>query len=243
MVQTKDMDLPQVTIVYEDGDIVAINKPSGLLVHAAPLSQERAREERFYLTDWIRTHYPQMETVWDAPAMRPGIVHRLDQTTSGIMVLCKTQVAFAYYKSLFQAHTINKCYLALVAGVPRTEEGVVDRPIGRVAGTVRRSVFSKLDAKSAKTLWKVKEQLGQYTLIEVSPLTGRTHQVRVHLKSAGLPIVGDFLYGNKKQPSWAGRIYLHAFSIEFTSRTGERLKLEAPLPDDFLSVVNMLKTV
>ncbi len=220
-------------IIYEDQDVIALDKPAGLLVHGA-----RSMTHGSSLAAWLLPRYPEIRAVGDDPAIRPGIVHRLDRDTSGIMLVARNQRAFAYLKSLFQNHAIRKKYLAVVWGVPREREGVIDKPIGIKSGTTKRSIWSKKMAKPARTAYRVQKTFERdksvFSLIEVSPETGRTHQIRVHLASIGTPIVGDSLYGKRAAPSWAGRMMLHALSVEFSLPTGSHLMLEAEPPPDFM---------
>jgi 23S rRNA pseudouridine1911/1915/1917 synthase len=238
------------TIIYEDKNFLAIMKPAGLQVHAA----KKSGASEPTLVDWLTAHYPEVRTVGDDPALRPGIVHRLDRETSGIMLVARNQKYFEYLKSLFQKHEVLKTYLAVVAGVPPKKHGTIDAPIGIRNGTIKRSVRSAKMAKPAVTEYRIiktftktsaapRKELGRgknekggaeakYSLLSVNPKTGRTHQIRVHLASVGLPVVGDRLYGPKAQPPWAKRLMLHALSVEFTSASGERMKFEAEPPGD-----------
>ena len=225
-------------VIYENKDFLILNKPSGLQVHPARVSAAKEkRETEPTLTDWLVKQYPEVKKVGDDPATRPGIVHRLDKETSGIMIVPRTQKEFEYLKSLFQEHAIQKTYLALVRGVPKKEKGVIDAPIGIKAGTLKRSIHSQKMAKPAVTEYKVEKKVKiegeMYSLLEVRPHTGRTHQIRVHLTSIGHPIVGDKLYGPKKQPEFAHRLMLHAKALDFSDKSGNRFTFEAPPPSDF----------
>jgi 23S rRNA pseudouridine1911/1915/1917 synthase len=203
------------------------------------------------LTDWLVARYPELETVGDDPEERPGIVHRLDKDTSGIMIVPRNQRSFDYFKSLFKERNIQKSYLAIVFGAPAKKEGTIDAPIGIQNGTTKRSVRSVKMAKPAVTEYKTlriydsgfkiqeKEVQGlersSFSLLSVHPKTGRTHQIRVHLASIGHPVVGDSMYGGRKrvQPPWATRLMLHAASIEFTLPDGNRARFDADPPPDF----------
>ncbi|MDE2019780.1 MAG: RluA family pseudouridine synthase [Patescibacteria group bacterium] len=242
----------QIPIVYEDRNFLAINKPAGLVVHGYRVSgigsngETRMAKPEHTLVDWLIERYPGITTVGDDPAERPGIVHRLDKATSGIMLVAKNQKTFEYLKSLFQKREVRKTYLALVRGVPKTKSGIIDAPIGIRNGTTKRSVRSAKMAKEAITEWKVlksgsrKLENGMnsaVSLLEIRPKTGRTHQIRVHLASIGHPVIGDKLYGGKLDASAAGfyspRLMLHALSVEFTAPDGKRMKLEAEIPEVF----------
>jgi len=234
-------------VISEHPHFLVINKSAGLMVHAANVSGARhLNEERAQsptLVDWLLKHYPEVKTVGDDPTLRPGIVHRLDKETSGVMLVPRDQHYFEYLKSLFQKHEIKKTYLAVVFGKPKKEIGVIDAPIGIKKGTLKRSIHSEKMAKSAVTGYRVtksffeKDENGkdwEFSLVEVKPQTGRTHQIRVDLASIGCPIVGDHLYGPKKQPGFAKRLMLHARAIEFNDEDGTRLEFEAELPKEFM---------
>ncbi len=224
-------------IIFENKDFLAVNKPSGLMVHGVRVSPARqrdaARAAEPTLVDWLRAHRPEVGGVGDDPAIRPGIVHRLDKATSGVMVIAKTQDAFAYLKSLFQDRRMQKTYLALVFGVPHKAQGTIDAPIGIRNGSLKRSVHSSKMAKPAVTDYAVVRTWPGFSLLSLHPRTGRTHQLRVHLASIGHPIVGDPLYGKKAQPAFARRLLLHAAAIAFKDAEGSSFDFEAPLPPDF----------
>ncbi len=220
-------------IIYETGDFLAVNKPAGVLVHPA----KQGDPEEGTVVGWLRQEYPEIQEVGDDPKLRPGIVHRLDKDTSGILIIPKTQSSFLYFKNLFQTRGIQKTYLALVYGRV-TGRGRIDKPIGIKSGSMKRSVNARTMkmAKDALTEYRAMKLFnkGEYTLLRVSQKTGKTHQIRVHLASIGHPIVGDMLYGGKKRENSLGltRQFLHAESIEFTSPDGSRIHLEAELPPD-----------
>ena len=231
--------LDQVSIIYEDRNFIAVNKPAGLLVH------KTVKGEGPTLVDWLTARYPELKTVGDDPKARPGIVHRLDKETSGILLVAKTQECFDYLKLLFKNQEIKKTYLALVLGRVTPKTGVIDKPIGLKTGTVKRTVHSKKLLKEATTAYRVleysKNKDNEFSFLELRPQTGRTHQLRVHLASINHPIVGDRLYGRKLQPKWVSRLMLHAYSLEFSPLQGGRLKLEAESPEDFQSIMHNLK--
>ncbi len=227
-----------IKIIYEDDDILAVNKPAGLLVHGAENSKETT------LVDWLIKNYPEIKNIGEDP-MRPGIVHRLDKDTSGVLLVAKKQKAFEYLKSQFQNRKIKKKYLALVHGIVKNDKGLIELPIAKSKKDFRKkAVRGKITGKirDAITEYKVIKRFPGYTLIEAFPKTGRTHQIRVHLKALNHPIVCDKLYGFKKQicPFDLGRQFLHASSLEFNLSSGGRIKLEADLPDDLQNVLNML---
>jgi 23S rRNA pseudouridine1911/1915/1917 synthase len=243
-------------IIYEDENVLAINKPAGLLVHASrnvkdktPEGDRRRRvsSSAFQvpggeptLVDWLLKKYPEIKNVGDDPETRPGIVHRLDKATSGVMLVAKNQKYFDYLKSLFQKRQIKKTYLALVWGKVLPRSGVIEKTIGIKSGSLKRSVRSEKMAKDAVTYYKVKKYFAAgdkiFSLLEVEPKTGRTHQVRVHLASIGHPVLGDRVYGRRAKEA-AGRLMLHSLSLEFSSEEGRRIKVEAEPPRQFLELL------
>ena len=220
-------------ILYEDDNILAINKPAGVLMHAIP----GKKDNQHTVAAWLVKTYPKVSTVGDNPQQRPGIVHRLDKDTSGVVLLAKTQQGFLHLKTQFQERTITKQYKAIVSGEIKDEKGIITTPIGRKPGSTKRTVFSSKDAKEAFTEFekeKVFEKDGvMYSLLSVYPKTGRTHQIRVHLNSIHHPIVGDVLYGGKDNANAALRLMLHAHSITFSTLEGDETTVVAPMPHDF----------
>lgn len=221
-------------IIYESSDFVIVNKPPGLLVHEI---ETRPKAEPT-LAEQLVFHYAELASVGDDPVHRPGIVHRLDRDTSGILLVPRTQNAFAYFKGLFQRHEIRKTYLAVVWGAMRDRRGVITKPIGMVSGTTRRSVRSDTMTKDARTeytaLYHFEYAHSSLTCVALYPLTGRTHQLRVHMASIGHSIVGDPLYGNKQRNEpFLPHLFLHAYALEFTAPSGERMRFEAEPPAYF----------
>lgn len=228
--------ISQVSIVFESPDFIVINKPAGLLTH--PVNEKDASPS---VVSWLIEKYPEIKGVGeDLPAgrqvLRPGIVHRLDKETSGLMIIARTQEAFIYFKKQFQEHRIKKTYLALVYGILKNKEGTIDSPLGKIGAKQTTRIHGTRDLKerSAVTDYKVLKEYGDYSLLEVSPQTGRTHQIRVHLKSIGHPIVGDLLYGSPRGRAAARgiRLFLHAQKLAFTSPTGQAFAFEADLPPE-----------
>lgn len=205
-----------------------------MLVHFGPHMKETGGPA---VTQWLSKAFPQTAIVGDDPSYRPGIVHRLDRETSGVLLIALKQPYFLYLKSLFQTHAITKTYYALVAGKPVYKKGIIDRPIGIKSGTTKRTIHSTKMAKEAITEYECENTFTkdgfEYSLIRVVPKTGRTHQIRVHLASLGCPVLGDKLYGGRSNASRASRHMLHCFSMEFDVKKGEKIKIEAPFPDDF----------
>lgn len=242
-----------INIIYEDENIVAVNKPAGLVVHPDGKTIEPT------LVDWVIKNYPKLEDVGEPLVLnsgeiikRPGIVHRLDRETSGILLIAKNQETFLFLKEQFQNREIQKSYRAFVYGEVKNDEGEIDRPIGRSSKDFRmwsaqRGARGKM--REALTEYKVLKKGNGFSFVEVNPKTGRTHQIRVHFKAINYPIVADSLYGPKKNVlSLAShnlgfeRLALHSFSIEFKLLNGKELKLEAGLPEDFLNALKKLKT-
>lgn len=231
--------------MYEDRDIVVLNKPAGLLVHKAPGSEEAT------LADWIVKKYPETAKVGDAPEIRPGIIHRLDKETSGIMTIARNQSTFDYLKKLFQERKIKKTYIALVWGKVKNKAGVIEKPIGLKGGTSKRTIHvdkAKL-VKPAVTAYKVLKFLKldneEFSLVQAQPLTGRTHQIRVHFSVIGHPVVGDKLYGKKGDEFYSqlNRHFLHAESLEFTKPDGSRIQIAADLPQELSNFLSNFKSL
>jgi len=216
-------------IIYEDNNFLVVYKPAGLIVHKTKNNNE------YNLVDWLIKKYPEIKNVGDEPVLRPGIVHRLDKDTSGIMLVARNQNSFNYFKNLFQKHLIKKTYLALVWGKPKEDKGIINKPIGLKSGTTKRSVYSFKMQKQAITEYKVlksfKDEKGNlFSLLEIFPKTGRTHQIRVHFKSIGCPVCGDKLYGRRNDGF--KRLMLHALSLEF-SINNSKIKIESEIPKEF----------
>ncbi|NBD74149.1 RluA family pseudouridine synthase [Patescibacteria group bacterium] len=233
--------LTQVGILFEDADCVVIDKPAGLMVHAD------GRSEGATVVDWFLTRYPKAAGVGEAQylpsgeeIMRPGVVHRLDADTSGVLVLAKTHEAHAHLKAQFQGRTMEKEYLAFVWGGFNVEGGTIDKPIGRASGKGPPRWSAGRDAKGtlreALTHYTVLHAGKEHSLVALFPKTGRTHQLRVHLKAIDHPLVCDRLYAPKR-PCVLGfqRLALHARRLTFLAVRGERVTVEAPLPEDFLA--------
>jgi len=236
----------EIKIIFENSDFLVINKPAGLLVHSIRLGD---KEET--LVDWLKEKYPAITKVGDPSAssgqenLRPGIVHRLDRETSGIMIVAKNNEAFFYLKKLFQEKKIKKGYLVMVSGVFKNKTGTIEKPIGRVASSVRRSTAAQKmkNLKEARTdyrvIWNWHNSGPGFSLLEVYPKTGRTNQIRVHLASIGHPVVADKVYGSKKLifPFILNRMFLHAYLLELPLKEGKIIRLEADLPEDLKKVL------
>ncbi|MFA7202018.1 MAG: RluA family pseudouridine synthase [Candidatus Paceibacterota bacterium] len=224
-------------IIFQSSDCIAINKPAGLLVHSASyMSTQEAT-----VVEWLVEKFPHIKQVGDDPVHRPGIVHRLDKETSGVLCIALTQRYFEYLKELFQTHKVTKTYYAICAGVPKSRQGTIDIAIGIKSGTTKRTVFSNKMAKSAVTeynvekTWEINGEM--LSLLRITPRTGRTHQIRVHMNYIGCPVIGDALYGGKTNAKRASRHMLHCFSMEFIQTDEKRVYIEAPMPDDFKALL------
>lgn len=214
------------SVVYEDDAILVIDKPAGLVVHPAP------GHERDTLVDALLAHVPDLDTAADPT--RPGIVHRLDKDTSGLMIIAKTPESHTALARQMQAHTTVKRYLALVEGQMTVSEGVVEAPIGRDPRNRQRMAVVSLAAggREARTRFRVLRSIRGRTYVELQLETGRTHQIRVHLAAIHHPVVGDLVYG-RPQPPLPPRQFLHAAHLEFTHPvTDERMAFDVPLPPD-----------
>lgn len=229
------ISLKEPRVIYESKDFVAVDKPAGLLVHRVP--NQTASDEPT-LAGWALKRYPETRNVGDDPSVRPGIVHRLDKETSGIMLIARTQTAFDHLKTLFQSRGIKKEYLVLVWGVVPERTGTIRKSISLKPGTVKRSVHGGKMEKEAVTRYELKRHIErdgeQFSLLSVFPETGRTHQIRVHLASIGHPVVGDTLYGRKREPAWVKRLMLHALALSFKDLHGASFRLEIEPPDGSL---------
>jgi 23S rRNA pseudouridine1911/1915/1917 synthase len=209
-------------IIYEDEDILIINKPAGLTVHPAPGHPSHT------LVNAVLAHCPGLTT--SNELMRPGIVHRLDKDTSGLIVIAKNDLAREYLTAQFRSRTVTKGYLVLVKGRLSPEQGRIEAPIGRDAHSRRRMAIVEA-GKEATTQYQIRKYLGTYTLVEVTPLTGRTHQIRVHMSAIGCPVVGDPIYGVKS--AHLKRQFMHAYRLGFRlPSTKQYREFTSPLPAD-----------
>ncbi len=227
-----------IKILYEDDDILAILKPAGIAVHHDGKTKEQV------VTDWLIKKYPKTKGVGEplilsdgSEVARPGIVHRLDKETSGVLLVAKTNAGYEHLKAQFKDRVIRKTYNAFIYGTLRDERGVVDRPIGRATGSVRKWATgnkTRGEVRDAVTRYKVLKAAGKVSLLELWPQTGRTHQIRVHMHSIGHPVVCDTLYAPTREPSLGfNRLALHAAKIVFSNLKGKEVEVMAPFPPDF----------
>lgn len=215
-------------IVYEDEDLAIINKPSGLVVHPAPGNYEHT------LVNALLHHFKKLS---DVNLERPGIVHRLDKETSGLLVIAKNNFTHLALSQQFAKHTIKRKYIALVKGKMEFDENVIELPIGRhPVKRKKMSVSFRDKTKYAKTYYRTLKRTRDFSLLELEPFTGRTHQLRVHLSFLGYPILGDSKYGNNNEFI---RLALHARSIGFIHpRTGKFVEFSCGIPKEFLGLIN-----
>lgn len=236
------------TILYEDNHIVVINKPAGMMVHPDGVSKEET------VSEWMEKTYPESKNVGEPMVLkdgkeitRPGIVHRLDRDTSGVLVLAKTKEVHAHLKEQFQNREVEKEYRAFVYGVPKDRKGSIDAPIGRSAKNFKlwssqRGARGTL--REAHTDYEVLEDNTEFAFMKLMPKTGRTHQLRVHMKYLNYPIVCDPLYAPKRECAFGfSRMALHAYQITFTDIEGKVKTIIAPLPEDFENALKDLPAV
>ena len=239
------MILNKVKILFEDEDVLVINKPVGLVVHAD------GKTEELNLCDWILKNYPKLEDVGEPLVLkegteikRPGIVHRLDRETSGVLIIAKNQKSFLFLKEQFKSRKIKKIYNSFVWGEMKEEEGEINRPIGRSRKDFRlwsaqRGTRGKL--REAITEYKVLKKNKDFSFLEINLKTGRTHQIRVHMKAVNHPVVGDKLYAPKRDFALGfERVALHAFSVSFVLPKGNEIEVKAQLSDDFQKALELL---
>jgi 23S rRNA pseudouridine1911/1915/1917 synthase len=219
-------------VVYEDADLLVVDKPAGLVVHPAP------GHSRGTLVNALLARYPDLPV---DQGRRPGMVHRLDKDTSGLIIVAKNEDARRYLQRQFKEAKVRKVYLALVEGRMEPEQGIIDAPLGRDPKS-RKRMAVRPGGRAAVTEYRVLDQFEEQTLLEVRPRTGRTHQVRVHLAFVGHPVVGDRTYGYRKQRLGTERQFLHAHRLGFRlPSTGKPIELVSELPQDLSVVLDSLR--
>lgn len=229
-VAAEDIDLD---ILYEDDDIIVVNKPQGMVVHPA------AGNFSGTMVNALLNHCKNLSGI--NGVMRPGIVHRIDKDTSGVIIAAKNDISHKNLAKQIKDHTVNRRYIALVEGVVKPDSGTIDGPIGRHP-VDRKRMDVVLNGRPAVTHFKVIERFRNYTLIEARLETGRTHQIRVHMAHIGHPVVGDPVYGLKKQRFKLKGQALHAAVLGFVHpRTGEYMEFKAPLPSYFQELIEDIR--
>ena len=225
-------DIP-LDIIYEDDDVVVLNKARGMVVHPAPGNYTGT------LVNALLYHCKNLSGI--NSAIRPGIVHRLDKDTSGIMIVAKNDAAHIALSQQIQSKTAVRTYLAVVRGNIKIDSGTIETQIARDKNDRKKMAVVKEGGREAITDYEVLERFGKYTLVRCKLRTGRTHQIRVHMEYLGYPLVGDPKYSPMKTPFAIKGQALHSHTLEFTHpRTGERMKFEAPLPEDMHKIITRL---
>ena len=228
-------DLP-LDILYEDADVILINKPKGMVVHPS------AGHYSGTLVNGLMYHCKDDLSGING-VLRPGIVHRIDMDTTGVIIACKNDRAHNVIAEQLKEHSITRRYRAIVCGNIKEEEGTVDAPIGRHPTDRKKMAIVQKNGKEAVTHYRVLERFGNYTYIECQLETGRTHQIRVHMTSIGHPLLGDEVYGKTKAPFKLEGQTLHAMVLGFVHpTTGEYMEFEAPLPAYFAHLLEVLRT-
>ncbi len=222
-------------IIFENDDVLVINKSAGMVVHPS------AGHDSGTLVHAALAHVPEMAGI--GGEIRPGVVHRLDKDTSGVIIMAKNDPAMQFLQEQFMTRTVKKAYLALVDGTPPTETGRIEAPIGRDPKHRKKmAVVAKGKGREAISEYKILENFDQHTLLEVAIMTGRTHQIRLHCKFIGTPVVGDPDYGHRKQKIDSPRQFLHAARLTITLPNEEKPRtFEAKLPDELESVLTELR--
>ncbi len=234
-------------ILYEDSEVIAVNKPAGMVVHGDGKTVERT------LVDWLLEKYPEIKDVGEPGKTstgeivpRPGIVHRLDRETSGVMLVAKTEESFQNLKKQFQDRNIEKIYEAFVEGEVKNDFGTIDRAINRSSKDFRMWTAQRGgrgEERPAVTDYKVINRKNGYSFVQVMPKTGRTHQIRVHFKAINYPLVADVLYGKGMQNDLGfDRLALHSRQVTWSDILGEKHTISAPYPDDFAKAVSILQS-
>ena len=233
-VDVAPQDIP-LDVVYEDSDVIVVNKPKGLVVHPAPGHPDGT------LVNALLYHCGESLSGINGE-LRPGIVHRIDMDTTGVIIACKNDLAHNSIAAQLKEHSITRRYQAIVHGALKDDEGVIDEPIGRSPKDRKKMAVNYNNGKSAVTHYKVLTRFKDFTHIECRLETGRTHQIRVHMASIGHPLLGDEVYGSARQPFSLEGQTLHAGVLGFIHpRTGEYVEFSAPLPAYFEELLEKLR--
>ncbi len=240
----KKIEIPKIKIIYEDSDVIVLDKPAGILAHPAAGKNKTIQAT---LVDFLLKHCPKIKNVGEDKA-RPGIVHRLDKDTSGIIIAAKNNQSFDFLKKQFQERKTEKEYQALVYGKVKRKRGIIDLAIARsktkfdrqtVIDTIKKEY---LRSRSATTFYEVIKYFNDYTLLKVAPKTGRMHQIRVHLKAIGHPVVGDPKYKFRKLPPVSlKRQFLHAVKLKITLPSSKTKTFKSELAEDLEEFLEYIK--
>lgn len=231
-IELKAQEIP-IEIIYEDTDIIVVNKPKGMVVHPA-----NGNPDGTLVNAIMAICKDSLSGI--GGEIRPGIVHRLDKDTSGLLIVAKNDKAHVNMSEQIKNHEVKKTYLALVRGCIKENEATIDMPIGR-SNSDRKKMAVNKNGKNAVTHIKVLKRYDKYTLLEIDIETGRTHQIRVHLSHIGFPVIGDYIYSNGKNEFGVVGQCLHAKELEFKHPiSGDEMKLQAPLPKYFEDILKKL---
>ena len=231
-VKPEDIELD---IVYEDSDVAVINKPQGMVVHPA------AGHYTGTLVNALMNNVEDLSSI--NGVLRPGIVHRLDKNTSGLLIIAKNDMAHNFLSACLKEHSINRIYYALVEGVVKNDKGVINAPLGRSEKDRKKRCVTQKNSKEAITNYEVIKRYKRYTLVKLKLETGRTHQIRVHMKYIGHPVVGDDVYGKEDKKFGLKGQLLHSKSIGFVQpTTKEYMEFDSDLPDYFNKVLKKLES-
>lgn len=222
------------SIIFEDDQILIVDKPSGIVVHPG------AGVRQGTLANALLFHYPKLRDI--GAEERPGIVHRLDKETSGLMVVARTQKAYTHLQRQFKNKVVDKHYIGLIQGKMSAQQGKITWPIGRHPKHGARVSVKTRTPRPAETRFTVKQEFERFTLLDIQPITGRTHQIRVHLAAAGHPIVGDRRYGRQAGKAGCPRLFLHSYLLSFHHPgTGKKAAFTSPLPEDLKIFLNTIE--
>ncbi len=232
-IELKAEDIP-LKIIYEDERLIVVDKPAGMVVHPAPGN---------YSGTLVNALIHYTKNLSSSEELKPGIVHRLDKDTSGLIIVAKDEAAHLFLARQFNKRTMDKKYIAVVEGVVELDNGIISEPIGRHPRDRKKMSVRFSESRNAVTRYKVLERFRDHTLLEIKPETGRTHQIRVHMAYIGHPVVGDAAYGAGKKTSLIARQALHAAGISFLHPTSkEQKKIESKLPEDIKGLIEKLRS-
>lgn len=221
-------------VIYEDDDVVVVNKPAGMVVHPAP------GHDTGTLVNALLARLPELAGLAEGEtgsARRPGIVHRLDKQTSGLILVAKHEAARRFLQRQFKQREVEKTYVALVEGRLQPPRGIIDAPVGRDPRNRQRMAVIQRGGRPAETVYHLIEYLNDYSLVSVQPVTGRTHQIRVHFSAIDHPVVGDRMYGYRRPRLGLDRQFLHAWKLALELPSGAVREFVAPLPADLRQIL------